>query len=52
VGDLITTLQKKKENILKSLKLENTVNGVINILFTKNLNFNFGLFALSLDSIK
>jgi hypothetical protein len=51
VGDLITTQLKKKENILRSLKLENIVNGVINTLFTKNQNFNFGLFALSLDSI-
>jgi len=49
VVDLITIQQKKKENILRNSKLENIVNGVINTLFTKNLNFNFGLFALSLD---
>jgi hypothetical protein len=49
VEDLTITLQKKKEHIQKNLKLENTVNGVTNTLFTKNLNFNFGLFALSLD---
>jgi len=52
VEDLITTQQKKKENILKSLRLENIVNGVINTLFIKNLNFNLGLYALSLDSIE
>jgi hypothetical protein len=52
VVDLIIIQQKKKESILKNLKLENIVNGAINTLFTKNLNFNFGLFALSLDSIR
>jgi hypothetical protein len=52
VEDLTTTQLKKKENILKNLRLENIVNGVINTLYIKNLNFNFGLFALSLDSIK
>jgi len=50
VEDLTTTQQKKKENILKNSKLENIVNGVTNTPFTKNLNFNFGLFALSLIS--
>jgi hypothetical protein len=52
VEDLTTTQLKKKESILKNLRLENIVNGVINTLYIKNLNFNFGLFALSLDSIK
>jgi len=49
VEDLTTTLQKKKENILKNLKSENIVSGAINTLLTKNLNYNFGLFALSSD---
>jgi len=48
VEDLITTLLKKKENIQKNLKLENIVNGVINTLFIKNLNFNFGLLPFHL----
>jgi len=52
VADLITTQQKKKENIRKNLRLENIVNGVINTLFIKNLNFNFGLFALSFRLVR
>jgi len=51
VADLITTLQKKKENILKNLRLENIVDGVKNIQFTKNLNFNWA-FALLFEPIK
>jgi hypothetical protein len=53
VVDLITILLKKKENILRSLRLENIVNGVKNIQFIKNLNFNFGLlpFLLNLLSV-
>jgi len=43
VVDSITILQKKKENILKSSKLENIVNGVTNTLCTKNLNFKLGV---------
>jgi hypothetical protein len=42
VEDLTITQQKKRENILKSLRLENIVNGAINTLFTKNQNFNMG----------
>jgi len=50
VVDLIIIQQKRKENIQKNLKLENIVNGVISILFIKNLNFNWA-FALSLKSM-
>jgi len=48
VVDSITILQKKKENILKNLKLENIVNGVINTPFIKNQNYNWA-FALFFD---
>jgi hypothetical protein len=40
VVDLTITQQKKKENTLKNLKLENIVNGAINTLFIKNPNFS------------